>query len=106
MSATQSAPILAAKWQDDHDNNDDNGVDNYDIGVNNDDTNDDNDDEARRRCKLFLCKPSRHAIGSLTDAVKRPESGRLTDDDDYDDISDRDYYVMLIIMVTMTMIDM
>ena len=98
MSATQSAPILAAKWQDDHDNNDDNGDDNYDIGVNNDGTNDDNDIEARRRCKLFLCKPSRHAIGSLTDAVKRP-------DDDYDDISDRDYYVMLITMVTMTMIE-
>ena len=41
--------------------------------------------------------PSRHSL--LTDAVKRP------DDDDYDDISDRDYYVMLIIMVTMTMVE-
>ena len=65
MSATQSAPILAAKCQDDHDNNDDNGDDNYDIGVNNDDTNDDNDIEARRRCKLFLpvqTFPSRHRL--------------------------------------------
>ena len=63
----QSAPILVAKWQDDDDNGDDSDNDNNDAndddnGDNNDDNDDDNDDEARRRCKLFLCKlfPSRH----------------------------------------------
>ena len=59
----QSAPILAAKWQDDHDNGDDKcDANNDDNGDSNDDNDYGNDDEARQRCKLFLCKlfPSRH----------------------------------------------
>ena len=81
----QSAPILAAKWQDDHDNGDDKcDANNDDNGDSNDDNDYGNDDEARQRCKLFLCKlfPSRHWLQTAAAAVKHPDDDTRGGDDD------------------------